>query len=57
MNEEAVAQWGLLRQIKKMEAADSPETIVSASMIRLRSSIKQKKRFETSFNSFEIYDT
>jgi hypothetical protein len=42
MNEETVAHWGLLHQIKKLEAVDSPETVVSASMIRLRSAIKHK---------------
>jgi hypothetical protein len=41
VNEEAVAHKGLLPP-PKMEAADYPETVVSASIIRVRSAVKQK---------------
>jgi hypothetical protein len=44
VNEESLAHCGLLHQIKKkMGAADSHETVVSAPVIRVRSAIKQKR--------------
>jgi hypothetical protein len=40
-----------------MEAADSPEAVISASMIRVCSAVKQKEKIETSLNCSEIQDT